>query len=49
MAAAEVATIMGRLLGWSRRRRAAETRSYLDLIEAEQPVLADRPVFVGQW
>ena len=34
MAAAEVATIMGRLLGWSLRRRAAETRSYLDLIEA---------------
>ena len=26
---------MGRLLGWSRRRRAAETRRYLDLVEAE--------------
>src|SRR6266702_3981466 len=33
-AAAEVAVIMGRLLGWSRRRRAAETRRYLDLVEA---------------
>ena len=28
--AAEVALIMGRLLGWSRRRRAAETRRYLE-------------------
>ena len=35
-AAAEVSAIMGRLLGWSRRRRAAETRRYLDLVEAEQ-------------
>jgi glycerol-3-phosphate dehydrogenase len=35
-AAAEVAVIMGRLLGWSRRRRAAETRRYLDLVEAER-------------
>ena len=34
--AAEVALIMGRLLGWSRRRRAAETRRYLELIAAEQ-------------
>jgi glycerol-3-phosphate dehydrogenase len=34
--AAEVALIMGRLLGWSRRRRAAETRRYLDLVAAEQ-------------
>jgi len=34
--AAEVAVIMGRLLGWSRRRRAAETRRYLDLAEAER-------------
>jgi glycerol-3-phosphate dehydrogenase len=34
--AAEVAVIMGRLLGWSRRRRAAETRRYLDLVEAER-------------
>jgi len=31
--AADVALIMGRLLGWSRRRRAAETRRYLDLVE----------------
>ena len=37
-AAADVATIMGRLLGWSRRRRAAETRKYLELIAAERPV-----------
>jgi glycerol-3-phosphate dehydrogenase len=34
--AADVALIMGRLLGWSRRRRAAETRRYLDLVAAEQ-------------
>ena len=34
--AAEVALIMGRLLGWSRRRRAAETRRYLELVAAEQ-------------
>ncbi len=40
-AAAEVAVIMGRLLGWSRRRRAAETRRYLDLVLAEQAMLAD--------
>jgi glycerol-3-phosphate dehydrogenase len=31
-----VASIMGRLLGWSRRRRAAETRRYLELVAAEQ-------------
>ena len=41
--AAEVAVIMGRLLGWSRRRRAAEIRRYLDLVEAEQTVLAMDP------
>src|SRR5580658_4714948 len=34
--AAEVALIMARLLGWSRRRRAAETRRYLEAIAAEQ-------------
>ena len=34
--AAEVALIMGRLLGWSRRRRAAETRRYLEAVAAEQ-------------
>jgi glycerol-3-phosphate dehydrogenase len=33
--AAEVALIMGRLLGWSRRRRAAETRRYLELVAGE--------------
>ena len=36
--AAEVSAIMGRLLGWSRRRRAAETRRYLELVAAEQIV-----------
>jgi glycerol-3-phosphate dehydrogenase len=41
--AADVAAIMGRLLSWSRRRRAAETRRYLDLVQAEQPVLAIDP------
>jgi glycerol-3-phosphate dehydrogenase len=39
-AAADVSAIMGRLLGWSRRRRAAETRRYLDLVEAEQTLTA---------
>jgi glycerol-3-phosphate dehydrogenase len=39
-AAADVAAIMGRLLGWSRRRRAAETRRYLDLLETERVVPA---------
>ena len=42
-AAADVSAIMGRLLGWSRRRRAAETRRYLDLVEAEQTVIAMDP------
>jgi glycerol-3-phosphate dehydrogenase len=42
-AAADVAAIMGRLLGWSRRRRGAETRRYLDLVEAEQTVLTTDP------
>ena len=37
-AAAEVSSIMGRLLGWSRRKRAAETRRYLELVAAEQAV-----------
>jgi glycerol-3-phosphate dehydrogenase len=36
--AAEVSAIMGRLLGWSRRRRAAETRRYLELVAAEQTI-----------
>ena len=50
-AAAEVSAIMGRLLGWSRRRRAAETRRYLDLVRAEQPVLASIPARspTGPW
>jgi glycerol-3-phosphate dehydrogenase len=45
-AAADVAAIMGRLLGWSRRRRAAETRRYLDLLEAERvvPAVVSAPV-----
>jgi glycerol-3-phosphate dehydrogenase len=43
-AAADVSVIMGRQLGWSRRRRAAEVRRYLDLVESEQPVAADPPV-----
>jgi glycerol-3-phosphate dehydrogenase len=42
-AAADVAAIMGRLLGWSRRRRAAETRRYLGLIAIEQTVIALDP------
>jgi glycerol-3-phosphate dehydrogenase len=44
--AAEVSSIMGRLLGWSRRRRAAETRRYLELVAAEQTVtdIASGPV-----
>jgi glycerol-3-phosphate dehydrogenase len=37
--AGEVSTIMGRLLGWSRRRRAAETRRYLNLVAAEQTMM----------
>ncbi len=38
--AADVAAIMGKLLGWNRRRRAAETDRYLDLVAAEHAVLA---------
>jgi glycerol-3-phosphate dehydrogenase len=37
--AAEVSTIMGRILGWSRRKRAAETQRYLDLVAAEQTMM----------
>jgi glycerol-3-phosphate dehydrogenase len=40
-AAEDVAVIMGRLLGWSRRRRTAEIARYLDLVAAEHAVLAD--------
>jgi glycerol-3-phosphate dehydrogenase len=43
-AAPDVAAIMGRLLGWSRRKRSSETRRYLDLIAAERPVPALAPV-----
>ena len=42
-AAPEVSAIMGQLLGWSRRRRAAETRRYLDLVSTGQPVPATDP------
>jgi glycerol-3-phosphate dehydrogenase len=42
-AAAEVSLIMGRLLGWNRRKRAAETRRYLDLVAADQTVMAAEP------
>jgi glycerol-3-phosphate dehydrogenase len=38
--AGDVAAIMGRLLGWSRRRRGAETRRYLDLVAAEQTMMS---------
>jgi glycerol-3-phosphate dehydrogenase len=41
--AAEVSTIMGRLLGWNRRKRAAEARRYLDLVAAEQKMPASAP------
>jgi len=42
-AAADVAAIMGRLLGWSRRRRAAEIRRYLGLLETERVAPAVAP------
>lgn len=42
-AAAEVGAIMGRLLGWSRRKRAAETRRYLDAVAAEQTAMTIGP------
>ena len=38
-AADDVSAIMGRLLGWSRRRRAAETARYQELVAAEHAVL----------
>jgi len=43
-AADEVSAIMGRLLGWSRRRRAAETARYLDLVAAGPAMLAETAV-----
>jgi glycerol-3-phosphate dehydrogenase len=39
--AADVAAIMGKLLGWNRRRRAAEISRYLDLVAAEHAVLSN--------
>jgi glycerol-3-phosphate dehydrogenase len=42
--AAQVSEIMGRLLGWHRRRRAVETRRYLDLVAAEHAALASGSV-----
>ena len=45
--AAEVSAIMGRLLGWSRRRRAAETRRYLEAVAAEQTTPAGGVSAVG--
>jgi glycerol-3-phosphate dehydrogenase len=43
-AAAQVSEIMGRLLGWNRRKRAVETRRYLDLVAAEHAGLGSGPV-----
>jgi hypothetical protein len=34
-----VSLIMGRLLGWHRRKRAAETRRYLELVAADQTLV----------
>ena len=42
--AAEVSIIMGRLLGWGRRQRAAETRQYLELPRAGQPARDPEPL-----
>jgi glycerol-3-phosphate dehydrogenase len=51
-AAADVSAIMGRLLGWSRRRRAAETRRYLELLETERvvpgAVIAEAPAAAAE-
>ncbi len=46
-AAPEVAAIMGGLLGWSRRRRAAEIRRYLDFAAANAAALTAPPVAAG--
>jgi glycerol-3-phosphate dehydrogenase len=46
--AAEVSAIMGRVLGWSRRRRAAEARRYLDLVDSEQPVVDEMAFAVAR-
>jgi glycerol-3-phosphate dehydrogenase len=42
-AAADVSAIMGRLLGWNRRRRLFETGRYLAMIEAEQSPITMHP------
>jgi glycerol-3-phosphate dehydrogenase len=47
-AAAEVSLIMGRLLGWSRRKRAAETRRYVDLVATERVVTGSGSGVVAQ-
>ncbi len=47
-AAADVSVIMGRLLGWSRRRRAAETRRYMELVAADQTLVAIEAVPVRE-
>jgi glycerol-3-phosphate dehydrogenase len=39
-AAEDVAVIMGKLLGWHRRRRAAEVARYASLVAAEHAVMA---------
>ncbi len=39
-AASDVSVVMGRLLGWSRRRRVAETRRYMELVAADQALVA---------
>jgi glycerol-3-phosphate dehydrogenase len=46
-AAPEVAAIMGGLLGWSRRRRTAEIRRYLDFAAANAAALTAPPVVAG--
>jgi glycerol-3-phosphate dehydrogenase len=46
-AAAEVAAIMGRLLSWSRRKRAAETRRYLELVATEQTMMTAMAAAAG--
>jgi len=40
----QVGEIMGRLLGWNRRRRSAETRRYLDLVAAEHRAMVPGPI-----
>jgi glycerol-3-phosphate dehydrogenase len=42
--AAQVSEIMGRLLGWNRRKRSVETRRYLDLVAAEHAAAAPGPM-----